>query len=196
MTPKKVCSGSKIIIFEKWPQVTLLYEFDVKNCWNFQNMQNIAVFRKVANMSTFCISAQYVRVSLREPEMYKSSRKWLCWVHLDANQKFYSKKLFRTPTKFSYVFWEMTPGYPTWCRVGRVVLSRNDKLLLGEKSPSTYLGIIERGNGHNWIWAKLPLVELSQETAPGDHLQLIFVETNTIVFGRNYLGSSCLRYRW
>ena len=38
----------------------------------------------------------------------------------------------------------MTPGYPTWCRVGRVVLSRNDKLLLGEKSPSTYLGIIER----------------------------------------------------
>ena len=27
--PKKVCSWSKIIIFEKWPQVTLLYEFDV-----------------------------------------------------------------------------------------------------------------------------------------------------------------------
>ena len=22
-------------------------------------------------------------------------------------------------------------------------------------------------NGHNWIWAKLPLVELSQVTAPG-----------------------------
>ena len=144
--------------------------------------------------------------------MYKSSRKWLCWVYLDANQKFYSKKLFRTPTKFCYVFWEMTPGYPTWCRVGRVVLSRNDKLLLGEKSPSTYLCIIERGNGHNWIWAKLPLVELSQVTAPGgspelslettqvtapgDHLQLIFVETNTIVFGQNYLGSSCLRYKW
>ena len=39
----------------------------------------------------------------------------------------------------------MTPGYPTWCRMGRVVLSRNDKLLLAEKSPSTYLGIIERG---------------------------------------------------
>ena len=128
--------------------------------------------------------------------MYKSSRKWLCWVYLDANQKFYSKKLFRTPTKLSYVFWEMTPGYPTWCRVGRAVLSRNDKLLLGEKSPSIYLSIIERGNGHNWIWAKLSLVELSQETAPGDHLQLIFVETNTIVFGRNYLGSSCPRYRW
>ena len=30
MTPKKVCSGSKMIIFEKWPQVTLLYEFDVE----------------------------------------------------------------------------------------------------------------------------------------------------------------------
>ena len=29
-------------------------------------MQNIAVFRKVANMSTFCISAQNVRVSLRK----------------------------------------------------------------------------------------------------------------------------------
>ena len=27
----------------------------------------------------------------------------------------------------------MTAGYPTWCRVGRVVLSRNGKLLLGEK---------------------------------------------------------------
>ena len=125
--------------------------------------------------------------------MYKSSRKWLCWVYLDANQKFYSKNLFRTPTKFCYVFWEMTPGYPTWCRVGRVVLSRNDKLLLGEKSPSTYLGIIERGT--DTIWAKLPLVELSQVTAPGDHLQLIFVETNTIVFGRNYLGSSCLKWQ-
>ena len=36
---------------------------------------------------------------------------------------------------FCYVFWEMTPGYPTWCRVGRVVLSRNDKLFLGEKWP-------------------------------------------------------------
>ena len=28
--PKKVCSGSKVISFEKWPQVTLLYEFDVE----------------------------------------------------------------------------------------------------------------------------------------------------------------------
>ena len=27
----------------------------------------------------------------------------------------------------------------------------------------------------------------------GGHLQLIFVETNTIVFGRNYIGSSCLK---
>ena len=87
----------------------------------------------------------------------------------------------------------MTPGYPTRCQVGRVVLSRNDKLVLGEKSPSTYLGIIERGDGHNWIWAKLPLVELSQVTAPGDHLQLIFVETtrlylDEITLGRVVLG--------
>ena len=68
MTPKKVCSWSKITIFEKWSQVTLLYEFDVeKYLILLKNMQNIAVFRKVANMSTFCISAQYVRVSLREP---------------------------------------------------------------------------------------------------------------------------------
>ena len=51
------------------------------------------------------------------------------------------------------------------------------------------------GNGHNWIWTKLPLVELSQVTARGGHLQFIFVETDTIVFGRNYLGSSCLRYK-
>ena len=52
----------------------------------------------------------------------------------------------------------------------------------------TSLGICKCGNGHNWIWAKLPLVELSQVTPGGDHLQLIFVETNTIVFGRNYIG--------
>ena len=51
------------------------------------------------------------------------------------------------------------------------------------------------GNGHNWIWAKLPLVELSQVTAREDHLQLIFVETDTIVFGRNYLGSGFLKYK-
>ena len=78
-----------------------------------------------------------------------------------------SLKCTKVAVKFCYVFWEMTPGFPTWCRVGRVVLSRNDKLLLGEKSPSTYLGIIERGDGNNWIWAKLPLVELSQVTARG-----------------------------
>ena len=45
------------------------------------------------------------------------------------------------------------------------------------------------------VWAKLLLVELSQVAARGggDHLQLIFLETNTIVFGRNYIGSSCLK---
>ena len=91
-----------------------------------------------------------------------------------------------------YVFWEMTPGYPTWCRVGRVVLSRNDKLLLGEKSPSTYLGIIERGkqldlgeitfgrvvttwspstyicrNKHDCIWTKLPWVRVVSSDSSG-----------------------------
>ena len=45
------------------------------------------------------------------------------------------------------------------------------------------------------IWAKLPLVELSQVTARGGHLQLIFVETGTIVFERNYLGSGFLKYK-
>ena len=79
--PKENCSGSKIIIFGKWPQVTLLYEFDIENGWNFQNMQNIAVFRpffgflvqlpntyeKWQNMSTFSFSAQYVLMSLKEP---------------------------------------------------------------------------------------------------------------------------------
>ena len=57
------------------------------------------------------------------------------WVYLDANKIFHSKKLFRTPKKFRYVFWEMTPGYPTWCRVGRVVFGINDKPFLGEKWP-------------------------------------------------------------
>ena len=59
--------------------------------------------RKLANMSTFSISAQYVRMSLKEPLMYKSSRKWFCWVYLDTNKHFSpqkSTKLFRTPTNF------------------------------------------------------------------------------------------------
>ena len=59
--------------------------------------------RKGANMSTFSISAQYVRMSLKEPLMYKSSRKWLCWVYLDKNKHFSpqkSTKSFRTWTKF------------------------------------------------------------------------------------------------
>ena len=68
-------------------------------------MQNIAKFRQifgslstsaqylriVANMSTFAISAQYVRMSLKEPYMYKSCPKWLFWVYLDANKHFHSK---------------------------------------------------------------------------------------------------------
>ena len=62
-------------------------------------MQNVAKFRLIVGlqylsqvrtnsgkyMSTFSISAQYVRMSLKEPEMYKSSRKWLCWVYLDTD---------------------------------------------------------------------------------------------------------------
>ena len=35
----------------------------------------------------------------------------------------------------------------------------------------------------------------SDNSGSGGHLQLIFVETNTIVFGRIYLGSSCLRFK-
>ena len=94
---------------------------------------------------------------------------------------------------FVMFFWEMTPGYPTWCRVGRVVLSRNDKLLLGEKSPSTYLGIIERGKRTQLDLGGITFGRVvSSDSSVGDHLQLIFVETNTIVFERNYLGSSCL----
>ena len=34
---------------------------------------------------------------------------------------------------------------------------------------------------------------VSSDSSGGDHLQLIFVETNTIVFGRNNIGSSCLK---
>ena len=70
--------------------------------WTFKYLCPIYV-RKVANMSTFSISVQYVRMSLKEPLMYKSSRKWLCWVYLDTNKHFSpqkSIKLFRTPTKF------------------------------------------------------------------------------------------------
>ena len=70
--------------------------------WTFKYLCPMYV-RKVANVSTFSISAQYVRMSLKGPLMYKSSRKWLCWVYLDTNKHFspqMSTKLFRTPTKF------------------------------------------------------------------------------------------------
>ena len=50
-------------------------------------------------------------------------------------KNFTPKNYSELQRNFCYVFWEMTPGYPTWCRVGRVVLSRNDKLFLGEKWP-------------------------------------------------------------
>ena len=50
-------------------------------------------------------SAQYVRMSLKEPLMYKRCPKWLFWgVYLDANKHFSlqkSTKLYRTPMKFS-----------------------------------------------------------------------------------------------
>ena len=36
---------------------------------------------------------------------------------------------------------------------------------------------------------------VSSDSSGGDHLQLIFVESNTIVFGRNYIGSSCLKWQ-
>ena len=54
----------------------------------------------------------------------------------------------------------------------------------------TSLGICKWGNGHNWNWAKLPLVELSQVTAPGDHLQLIQTRLylDEITLGRVVLG--------
>ena len=57
----------------------------------------------------------------------------------------------------------------------------------------TSLGICKWGNGHNWIWAKLLLVELSQVTPTRgvDDLQLILVETATIEYGRNCRWSSC-----
>ena len=88
--------------------------------WTFKYLCPIYV-RKVANMCTFSFSAQYVRMSLKEPLMYKSSRKWLCLVYLDTNKHFSpqkSTKLFRTPTKFflgsKITFFEKSPAYPTW----------------------------------------------------------------------------------
>ena len=65
-------------------------------------MQNVAKFRLIVGLlvpqpSTynsgkyvplFSISAQYVRMSLKEPLMNKSCPKWLFWVYLDAKQTF------------------------------------------------------------------------------------------------------------
>ena len=98
-------------------------------------MQNVAKFRLivgllvpqpstyewVAYMSTFSISAQYVRMGLKEPLMQKSCPKWLFWVYLDANKHFslqMSTKLYQDSDEIflrdkNYVFWKMTPGYPT-----------------------------------------------------------------------------------
>ena len=50
--------------------------------WTFKYFCPIYV-RKVANMSTFSISAQYVRMSLKEPLMYKRSVNdfvWSIWI--------------------------------------------------------------------------------------------------------------------
>ena len=73
-------------------------------------------------MSTFCISAQYVRMSLKEP--YKCTKvavndfvglfgykqtfftPKVDQVILDSNEIFRGVK--------NYVFWKMTPGNPTW----------------------------------------------------------------------------------
>ena len=64
---RKFARGRKLSFLRNDPRLPFFMSLMLKNSWYFQNMQNIAVFRKVANMSTFCISAQYVRVSLREP---------------------------------------------------------------------------------------------------------------------------------
>ena len=78
--------------------------------------------RKVANMSTFSISAQYVRMSLKEPLVYKSSRKWLCWVYFDTNKHFSPKsRLNYSGLQRNFLggqkllFLRMTQAYNTWC---------------------------------------------------------------------------------
>ena len=134
---RKFARGQKFSFLRNDPRLpyfmNLMFEFNVetsKTCkmlldfglyWTFKYLCPMYV-RKVANMSTFSILAQYVRMSLKEPLMYKSSRKWLCWVYVDTNKHFSpqkSTKFFRTPTKVflgvkNYLFWEMTPAYPTW----------------------------------------------------------------------------------
>ena len=154
MTPKKVCSWSKIIIFEKWTQVTLLYEFDVdsKTCkilLYFVKWQICPLF--VSRPNTY----EWVSESLKCTKAAVNDIAGCIWMQ---TKNFTPKNYSELQRNVRMFFWEMTPGYPTWCRVGRVVLSRNDKLLLGEKSPSTYLGIIERGTdtigfGRNSLWS-------------------------------------------
>ena len=58
--------------------------------WTFKYLCPMYV-RKVANMSTFSILAQNVRMRLKEPLMYKSSRKWLCWVYWIQTNIFHPK---------------------------------------------------------------------------------------------------------
>ena len=49
-TPKKFFLGVKNYIFGKWPQLTLLDEFDIEKSQNFRNMQNIAKFRLIVGL--------------------------------------------------------------------------------------------------------------------------------------------------
>ena len=135
---KFVLRVKNYVIFEKWPQVTLLYEVCCRKIVeHFQNMQNVAVFRLICwsfkylcpiyvrksgkYVHFFSISAQYVRMSLKELLMQKSSRKWLCWVYLDTSKHFHSKcRPNYTGLRWNFSwgqklrFWKMTPCYPTW----------------------------------------------------------------------------------
>ena len=151
MTSKKDCSWSKIIIFEKWPQVTLLYEFDVESLVDTSKTCKILLYFGKWQICPLFVSRpntyEWVSESLKCTKVAVNDFVGCIWMQTKI---LLQKKLFRTPTKFSlYVFWEMTQGYPTWCRVVSSNSSRG--------SPSTYIC----RNKHDCIWTKLPWVELS-----------------------------------
>ena len=59
------------------------------NCWSISTSAQYVRIVAYIYVQFFSISAQYVRMSLKEPLMQKSSRKWLCWVYLNTSKHFH-----------------------------------------------------------------------------------------------------------
>ena len=163
MTPKKFRSWSKLSFWEMTPGYPTLWVW----CWKIVDTS------KTCKILLYFGKWQIFPLFVSRPNTYEWVSESLKCTKVAVNDfvgclwmqpKILLQKIIQNSNEIFVCFWEMTASYPTWCRVGRVVLSRNDKLLLGGKITFNLLRYNRKGDGHNWIWAKLPFVELSQVT--------------------------------